>query len=228
MSVKFEVSDDFAMYEQQTTTAAAEAGKQEKMAMGINMPVGTKGMAALIEIKAGKSKVKTDPKTKQQTGGHPMITLTAMVKTPENFIGQKCSLYFTLNQTETQSVQQKYQRLYDALEDMGMPRELRGKPMKEIAAWAGAEERCFQFEIAQHWQNKDEKEFKPQGSPGKVPSSTDIESHMPTTYSVDQQVLVAGSAATVLEVNGDKCKVKFANGQEMEVNQDSVQPVPAE
>lgn len=219
---KFKVSDDFAVFEAETATAAAEAGQAEKMVMGIPMPVGTVGKASILGMDAGKSKIKTDPKTKQQTGGHPMITIHCLIDGPENYIGQKVSLYFTLHASGTQTVQQKYQRLYDTLEDMGMPRELRGKPLQEIGKWAFSETRTFNYEVVPHWQNPaTEREFKARGVGGaKLPTLTDLEgsSASKPTLAINDQVMVAGNPCHVVELlPNDMVNVKFANGQVMPV-----------
>jgi hypothetical protein len=219
MSENFKISDDFAAYEAETMHAAQEAAKAEKMVMGINIPVNTIGKASILGFDAGKSKIKTDPKTKQQTGGHPMITLSFHVNEPAQYAGQKINLYFTLHATPTQTVQQKYQRLYDCLEDCGMPRELRGKPLAEIAKWCGTETRSFNYEVVPHWQNPQDKEFKPQGVGGSMPSLTDLETAAGAPNLVaGETVKVAGNDATILALqpNG-MVEVQFPNGQKMSV-----------
>lgn len=218
MSENFKISDDFVAYEAETRNAAEEAGKAEKMVMGINMPVNTIGKASILGFEAGKSKIKTDPKTKQQTGGHPMITLTFHVDEPAQYAGQKVSLYFTLHPTATQSVQQKYQRLYDTLMDCGMPQEMRGKPVAELAKWCGAETRRFNFEVVPHWSNPADKEFKPQGVGGPMPSMADLQAATAPTFSPGEKVKVAGNDAEVISTLPDgNVTVKFPNGQEMSV-----------
>lgn len=219
MSENFTISDDFAQYEAETQTSAQEAGKAEKMVMGINMPVGTIGKASILSMTAGKSKVKTDAATKQQTGGNPMVTITFHVDEPPTHAGKKTSLYFTLNATGTQTVAQKYQRMYDTLEDCGMPKELRGKPLAEIAKWCAAETRSFNFEVTQHWQNPKDKEFKPQGVGGSLPSLADLEAAAKVpSFNVGDTVNVAGNTCTVLSLEpNNMVKIKFANGQEMSV-----------
>ena len=224
---KFKVSDDFAVYEAETANAAAEAGQAEKMVMGIPMPVGTVGKASILGMEAGKSKIKTDPKTKQQTGGHPMITISCLIDSPENYVGQKVSLYFTLHASGTQTVANKYQRLYDTLEDMGMPKELRGKALQEIAKWAFGETRTFNYEVVPHWQNPaTEREFKARGAGGaKLPTLADLETTKPAqTLTINDQVTVAGNPCTVVEVGlpNDMVNVKFANGQVMPVTVSNV------
>lgn len=219
MSENFVIGEEFAQFEAETQQAAQEAGKAEKMVMGINMPVNTLGKASILGFNAGKSKVKTDPKTKQQTGGHPMITLSFHVNEPAQYAGQKVNLYFTLHASGTQTVAQKYQRFYDCMEDCGMPKDLRGKPLAEIAKWCGAETRNFNFEVVQHWQNPADKEFKPQGVGGSMPGLADLEAAAnATVFAVGDTVTVAGNPATVTELlPNNMVKVKFPSGQEMPV-----------
>lgn len=218
MSENFKIDDEFAEFEAEHQDAAKEAGKAEKMVMGINMPVGTIGKACILSMSGGKSKVKVDPKTKQPTGGNPMVTLTDMVETPSQYAGQKVNSYFTFNATQTQTVQQKYQRFYDAMEDRGMPKELRGQPMAAIAKWCAAEERSFDYEVTPHWSNPQDKEFKPQGVAKPMPTSKDIEAEMGVTYKVGQAVKAAGNPAEIVEVLPDgKYKVRFPSGDMMDI-----------
>ena len=128
-------------------------------------------------------------------------------------------MYFTLHASGTQTVAQKYQRLYDCLEDCGMPRDLRGKPLAEIAKWCAAETRTFNFEVVQHWQNPADKEFKPQGVGGSLPSITDLQAVANTpTLVVGDAILAAGNPATVIALEpNNMVKVKFASGQEMSI-----------
>lgn len=226
MSENFQISDDFATFEAETHHAAQEAAKAEKMVMGINMPIGTIGKASILSMTAGKSKIKVDPKTKQQTGGNPMVTLTFHVEEPAQYVGQKVSLYFTFNATPTTTIETKYQRFYDTLEDCGMPRELRASTLAEKAKWMAEKTRTCNFEVVQHWNNTPgEKEFKPQGVGGPLPSLTDLEQAYtsPETFSPQEKVKIAGNPAEVISVEtGGKVKVRFTNGQEMIVSSDHV------
>lgn len=224
MSENFKIDDDFEMYEQQNRGAAEEAGKAEKRSMGVNMPLGTEGTAVIIGLVTGKSKVKTDASTKQRTGGNPMITITTAVKTPSDYIGQKNLLFFTMNATDKQTVQDKWQRFYDTMMDLGMPEDLRGKPVSQIVAWAAEKEREFRFEVKPHWDGKPgNKEFKPQGAAGSAPLSTDLNSEMPT-FSIGDSVNCSGNPATVKEIMADgQIKISItANGAEMIVPSASI------
>jgi len=219
MAENVKISSDYEEYEAETQQAAQEAGKAEKMVMGVPMPVGTIGKASILAFEAGKSKVKVDPKTKQQTGGHPMVTLTFHVNEPVRFAGQKVMLYFTLNATQNQTTQQKYQRFYDTMQDCGMPQEMRGKRMAEIAKWALSENRQFEYEVKPAWNNPAEKEFKPIGVGGPLPSMEDLEKMSQNTFTPGEAVRVAGNDAKVLEVlPNNKIKVEFPNGQTMEID----------
>jgi hypothetical protein len=221
------ISDDFAAFEAETRTAAQEAGKAEKRVMGINVPVGTSGKAVILSIEGTKSKVKTDPKTKQQTGGHPMIVITDMIETPEQHGGTKVKAYITLNETATQSKADKWQRFYDTMDDRGLPQELRGAKMADIIAWVNAEQRTFQYEVAVHWSDPYDKEFKPMGKVGALPSASDIMGEAAEAqFAAGQKVTAAGNPAEVVAAvpGTDKYKVKFASGDEMEVPVGSIQP----
>lgn len=165
----------------------------------------------------GKSKVKVDPATKQQEGGHPMITLTLLINTPEQYRGQKVQRWFTLNATAKQTTAQKYQRLYDFLEDCGMPKELRGKPMAEIGKWALGEPRNFIYEIIPLWSDTKQKDFKPTAPTGPLPGATDIEAAMAATFTPGSKVICSGNPCEVVSITGDQAQVKFANGQVMPV-----------
>jgi hypothetical protein len=228
MADKFQISDDFAMYEAESAGAVAEAAKAEKRVNGINIPVGTSGKAQLVNIVAGKSKDKVDPNTKQTKPGGPMITLTDMAMTPDNVAGQKVLTYFTLSQTATQTVAQRWANFYDGMEDRGMPKELRGKPLAEIMKWA-AEERTFMYEVVPHWNNKPgEKEFKALGAGGTMPSLSDLEAagnqSVEAPWAVGDKGTCGGNPITLTAINPNgMLKIKFdATGQEMEVPPTSV------
>lgn len=226
MSETAPLSDDFAAFEAETRTAAQEAGKAEKRVMGINVPIGTTGKAVVLSIEGTKSKVKKDAKTMQQTGGHPMIVITDMIETPENHGGTKVKAYITLNETQTQSKADKWQRFYDAMDDRGLPTELRGAKTVDIIAWVNAEQRTFQYEVTQHWSNPAEKEFKAVGKVGALPTSTDIMKEAEQNqFAPGQSVTAAGNPAEIVEaIEGtDKYKVKFASGDEMDVPGSSIQ-----
>ncbi len=222
MSGSFEVSEDFAAFEAETATAAAEAGAAEKMTMGIKMPMGTTGIASVCGIKTGRSKIKEDPKTKQQTGNEPMVTIEIMVDTPNEFVGTKQLLFFTFSQTAKQTVAQRYQRFYDALQDMGMPKELRGKTLQEVGKFfCGDTIRKFQYEITPQWDKPTVKVFTPvAGLNAQLPDVKDIQTTTQApTFTVKQTVMAAGNPCEVIAVNdaAKTLRVKFPNGQEMDV-----------
>lgn len=216
MSNNFQVSDDFLTFEAEHRNDVEAAGQAEKRVMGINMPLGTAGIASILKMDAGKSKVKVDPKTKQQTGGNPMVTVTFLVQDPSTYRGQKVVLYFPLNATKTQTVQDKYQRFYDTMQDCGMPEALRGKSLKDIFSWAAAEERNFNFEVVPHWSGNGDKEFKPLMAVGELPTDTDIQEAVAKSFAEGEAVTVAGNPATVKSVNGTTVVVQFASGESMD------------
>lgn len=228
MSGSFQVSDDFIAFEAEHQTAAQEAATMEKKVMGIAMPMNTSGVASICFIEAGKSKAKIDPVTKQPTGNHPMITVTHMVDTPTQYVGQKVKSYFTLNASEGQTVAQKYARFYDHMEACGMPKELRGKPLAEIFKWAGSEIRRFNYDIIPNYRNPNDKVFNPiAGVNTQLPSTTDIEKTMTGgTFTAGQMVSVAGNDCKVVNpqdpTRPDYMTVEFPGGQVMPVPKSNV------
>lgn len=222
MSGSFNVSDDFAAFEAESGHAAAEAAKQERMVMGIPMPIGTVGVCSVADFETGKTKIKEDPHTKQPTGGAPMITVHCIVDTPKEFVGQKVSRVFAFQVTAKSSLQQCWQRFYDALEGMGMPRELRGKPVAEMVKFfQGDTVRKFNYEVARGSDPQYPKNFNilnPVNT--SLPDVSDIQGAAggaaTPTFAVGDKVTCLGNPCEVIAVTGpDQYKIKFPNGQEM-------------
>lgn len=228
MSDKFQISDDFAAYEVESTTAVAEAAKAEKRVSGLNIPLGTIGKAFIGNIIAGKSKDKEDPKTKQPIKGGPMITIEMVALEPTQWAGQKALSYFTLSPTAKSTAAQQWGRFYDAMDDMGMPKELRGAKIAEIIKWAASERRVFNYEIKKRWNDETQRDMIPTGTQdAKMPSITDLEaiSNAPV-WKVGDEAMVSGNEVVVTELlSNGQVKVKFkATGGEMPVMPNNMTP----
>lgn len=228
MSDKFKISDDFAAYEVESTGAVAEAAKAEKRVSGLNIPVGTVGKAFIASIVGGKSKDKEDPKTKQPIKGGPMITVELVALEPAQWAGQKAMSYFTLSPTAKSTVAQQWARFYDTLDDMGLPKEMRGAKLAEIIKWAATERRVFNYEIKTRWNDPAQRDLIATGTgDAKMPSLTDLEaiSNAPA-WKVGDVAMVSGNEVTVTQLlDNGQVKVKFtATGAEMPVMPNNMTP----
>lgn len=229
MSDKFQISDDFAAYEVEATTAVSEAAKAEKRVSGLNIPVGTVGKAFIGNIIAGKSKDKEDPKTKQPIKGGPMITVEMVALEPVQWAGQKATSYFVLSPSAKETAAQKWARFFDAMDDMGLPKELRGAKIAEIIKWAATERRVFNYEVKKRWNDETQRDMIPTGTgDAKMPSLTDLEAvaNAPV-WKVGDKATVSGNSVTVVEIlDNGQVKVKFdATGGEMPVMPNNMVPV---
>lgn len=229
MSDKFQISDDFAAYEVETQSAVAEAAKAEKRVSGLNIPVGTTGKAFIANIVFGKSKDKENPQTKQPIKGGPMITVEMVALEPTQWAGQKSNSYFTLSPTAKSTVAQQWARFYDAMDDMGMPKELRGGKAADIVKWCAAERRVFNYEVKKRWNDETQRDMVPTGTDNaKMPGIEDLElvGNAPV-WKVGDKATVSGNAVEVTKLleNG-QVVVKFdATGAEMPVMPNNMTPV---
>ncbi len=228
MSDKFQISDDFSVYEAEAKTAVADAAKAEKRVSGLNIPVGTVGTAFIANIIGGKSKDKEDPKTKQPIKGGPMITVELVALEPTQWAGQKAMSYFTLSPTAKSSSAQQWARFFDAMDDMGMPKSLRGASLAEIIKWAATERRVFNYEVKKRWNDETQRDLIPTGTgTATLPSVADLEKAANTVqWKVGDLGTIGGNNVSVVALlDNGQLKVKFeATGAEMPADPTSVTP----
>jgi hypothetical protein len=157
-----------------------------------------------------------------------MITIEMVALEPAQWAGQKALTFVTLSPSTKETTAQKWGRFYDIMDDMGMPKELRGAKSSDIIKWCAAERRVFNYEIKPRWNDPTAKDMIPTGSgDAKMPSLTDLEavSNAPV-WKVGDEGTVSGNAVTVTELltNG-QIKVKFAaTGGEMPVMPNNITP----
>lgn len=225
MMTKFEVSDEFKMFQAQTTNAFKEAGQAEHGTEGgCDMPTGTTGRGCL----AGGVAEKTPSTTKdnQNIPGKPRFRMEIEVLEPESHKGRKYSRVFNLDNHPNFSTQQKLAQWWDFMEDAGCPREVRttGDPAQAFA-WAAQGVRSFNFIVVE---NKGYKNIKPVPPLGPMPTASATDAAMaanqaPTVPTLPQGVAVGGMCKAFEQilklesVDGHFCTlVNPANGQRME------------
>lgn len=145
---KSNISSGFAKFASKTTRGSFdEARKQESMATGCPLPIGATGVAVVGEIVCKETKVKQDG-----TGGDPLVMINLEVETPEEFRGKKLQgsgLMFTIKDGPNSTQADAWARMLDALEGMGLPREIRMgyEDFSEVLDWFSDEPRRVQYTV---------------------------------------------------------------------------------
>lgn len=145
---KAPISAKFARFADRTTKGDFDkARKQESMAGGCPLPVGTRGCAIVSEINCKETKIAANGE-----GGYPMVLLKLEVETPENFRGKSLSgpgLMFVIKDSEKQTEADAWARMLDCLESCGLPRDIRTgyQEFEEVVNYFTEEPRRVTFEV---------------------------------------------------------------------------------
>jgi hypothetical protein len=173
---KFQVSEEFKLFQAQAATAFKEAGQAEHgVSMGTDLPVGTSGSAKITGATAGKTKPKVV--AGQSQPGKPFIIMEFEFLTPESHVGRKSQRYFDLSHHEQYSSTQKLSDWWDWMVDAGCPQEVRtlGDPNGAFA-WAAQAERTFNFIVESGYNGR--KDVKSVPGAGALPTATSTQSLM--------------------------------------------------
>jgi hypothetical protein len=118
------ISAKFAKFASKTVKGAFDtARKAESMASGCPLPIGTRGIAVVAEVKCSETKIKGDG-----TGGFPMVMIKLEVESPEEYQGKSITgpgLMYVIKDSEKSTEAEAWGRMLDALEGLGLPREIR-------------------------------------------------------------------------------------------------------
>jgi len=145
---KSNVSAKFAKFASKTTRGEFDkARKAESMASGCPLPVGTRGVAIVGEVTCTETKVKPDG-----TGGYPFVSIKLETETPEEYQGKSITgpgLMFVIKDGPNSTEADAWGRMCDALEALGLPRELREnyEDFTECIEWFSEEPRRVEFSI---------------------------------------------------------------------------------
>lgn len=147
---KAPVSAKFQKFAEKTTRGEFDkARKQESMAGGCPLPVGTRGVAVVGEIECRETKLKADG-----TGGDPLLMIRLEVETPEDYRGKTLSgpgLMFVIKDGKNSTAADAWARMLDTLEGFGLPRKLRTdyEDFAEILDWFSEEPRKVEYTVAE-------------------------------------------------------------------------------
>lgn len=149
---KSSISDKFAKFAAKTVKGEFDkARKQESMASGCPLPVDTRGVAIIAEIKCSETKLKADG-----TGGDPMVSIKLEVESPEEYRGKSITgpgLITVIKDGPKSTAADAWARMLDTLEGMGLPRDIREEytDVAEIVDWFEESPRRVEYVV-----NKDD------------------------------------------------------------------------
>lgn len=194
---KFEVSQEFQLYQAQTAAAFQEAAAAEhSTSLGCDMPIGTTGRAKITGGSASKGKPKVV--NNQPQPGKPRIMMEVEVIEPASHAGRKYMVYFDLSHHEKYSTAQKLGDWWDWMCDAGCPQEVRktGDPNQGFA-WCAQEERVFSFIVNAGYLGRGEIKSVPAAGPLPTATSTAnlLNQFSPTDPAVPQPQIAAPAPA---------------------------------
>lgn len=121
---KTPISAKFAKFADKTTKGDFDkARKQESMAGGCPLPIGSRGIAIVAEISCTETKVKADG-----SGGDPFVSIKLEVESPEEYRGKTITgpgLMVVIKDGPNSTAADAWARMLDSLEQLGLPREIR-------------------------------------------------------------------------------------------------------
>jgi len=145
---KASVSAKFAKFAAKTTRGEFDKSrKAESMASGCPLPVGTRGVAIVGEVTCTETKIKPDG-----TGGYPFVSIKLEVESPEEYRGKAVTgpgLMFVIKDGPNSTEADAWGRMLDALEQLGLPRQLRTdyEDFTECVDWFSDEPRQVEYTI---------------------------------------------------------------------------------
>lgn len=186
---------------------------------GCHLPVGAKGVAIVGKINCTETKAYGE-----DAGGDPRIEITLEVESPEEYRGKKISgsgLNFNIKEGEKSTIEDAFARALDALELLGLPREIRTeyKDFSECIEYFESEPRKVEFMVLDDSENKYNRSKKnvsyspyiPGGNKG-AEGTQDEETDPNATY-----VEYLGAQHKVLEDDGEIVKIQSKSGKVREI-----------
>ena len=186
---------------------------------GCHLPVGAKGVAIVGKINCTETKAYGD-----EPGGDPRIEITLEVESPEEYRGKKISgsgLNFNIKEGEKSTIEDAFARALDALELLGLPREIRTeyKDFSECIEYFESEPRKVEFLVLDDSKNDYNRSKKtvsyspyiPGGNKG-AEGNQDEENDPNATY-----VEYLGAQHKVLEDDGEIVKIQSKSGKVREI-----------
>lgn len=220
------MSPKFAKFAAKTTGGAFDkARKEEARIGGCPLPVGAKGIAIVGKVNCTETKAYGD-----DPGGDPRIEITLEVDSPEEYRGKKITgsgLAYNIRATEKSTIEESFQRALDALEQLGLPREIRTeyKDFSECIEYFEQEPRMVEFLVVDDSKNEYNRSKKtvafsaylPGGNKGAEGSQEEEEDSNATycTY--------LGARHKVLEDDGEILKIQSKSGKVREIAKSKVE-----
>src|SRR5690606_5972839 len=123
---KSKVSSDFVTFQQKNSHKFEDAKTAEKQTRGIPMPVGTTGVAVIVDARADRAK---------SGEKRPYVAVEISVIEPEQYKGQKVTgAIHVIFDSEAMTAADRWAMMLDDLENMGLSRETREQHGDDIAA----------------------------------------------------------------------------------------------
>lgn len=121
---KAKVSNDFMKFQSKNASALSDAKKAENTMQTCSMPIGWSGKVICVDAVADKGKDSKDDKGNTREG-NPYVRLEFQVINDEEYAGQKGSLAWSFYDTEKATSFDRYTWMLNAMENMGLPGEVR-------------------------------------------------------------------------------------------------------
>ena len=220
------ISNKFQKFAAKTTSGTFDKTRKEEARIGgCHLPVGAKGLAIVAKINCTETKPYGD-----DAGGDPRIEITLEVESPEEYRGKKISgsgLNFNIKEGEKQSIEDAFARALDALELLGLPREIRTeyKDFSECIEYFEQEPRKIEFTVLDDSKNTYNRSGKtvsyspyiPGGNKG-AEGNQEEESDPDAVYCT-----YLGAQHKVLEDDGEILKIQSKSGKVREVAKNKVE-----